>query len=71
MKTTKRNIAIFTAALTALAFTSVGPVSAEETTKSAIRDTKEVRASTTANKNFHNRRGFYDRENDVWVYRVR
>lgn len=71
MKTLKKNIAIFTAAFAALAFISVGSVSAEEATKPVIRETKEVRTSTTANKNFHNRRGYYDRVNDVWVYRIR
>lgn len=71
MNSTKRNITIFIVALTALAFTSIGTVSAEEAKETVIRDATEVKTSTIPNKLFHNRRGFYDRINDVWVYRAR
>lgn len=74
MKTTKRNIAVFTAALAVIAFTSVGTVSAKETkeTKGPVVTKKtEVKTSSIPNKYFHNRRGYYDRYNDVWVYFVR
>jgi hypothetical protein len=71
MNTTKRNIAVFSAALAALTFTSVGTVSAQEAKEPVVSNKTVVKTSTTANKNFHNRRGYYDRFNDVWVYVAR
>ena len=71
MNTTKRNIAAFTAALALVAFTSVGSVSAKEAEEPAVTQKTEVKTSTTPNKFFHNRRGYYDRVEDVWVYFAR
>ena len=71
MKTTKRYIAAFTAALALVAFTSVGSVSAAEDKKPVISQETEWKTSTSPNNLFKNRRGYYDRYNDVWVYRLK
>jgi hypothetical protein len=68
MNTTKRNIAVFSAALALLTFTSAGTVSAQEAKEPVVSNKTAVKTSTTANKKLHNRLGYYDRFHDDWVY---
>lgn len=71
MNTFKRTVAAFTVALVATAFSTVSSVSAEETKKPTEIKTHQVKTSTAPNKLFKNRRGYYDRYNDTWVYFTR
>ena len=72
MTTSLKAVATFTAALVATVLTTATTVSAE-TTKQPVTVKKEVKVktSTAPNKLFKNRRGYYDRYNDTWVYFVR
>ncbi|MEN8258069.1 MAG: hypothetical protein ABFS09_09450 [Thermodesulfobacteriota bacterium] len=75
MRTTMKSLSLFTALLALTVFACAGTVNAAEKdmvkTKPVITDKFEMKTSTMPNKFFHNRRGYYDRYNDVWVYRVR
>lgn len=71
MNTFTRTVAALTVALVATAFTTVTTVSAEEAQNPVEIKTVKTKTSTTPNKLFKNRRGYYDRYNDTWVYFVR
>jgi hypothetical protein len=71
MNTFTKTVAALTVVLVATAFTTVTTVSAEEAQKPVEIKTVKTKTSTAPNKLFKNRRGYYDRYNDTWVYFVR
>lgn len=64
----KNTTAILTVAIVVSAFTTAQTVSGKEQKETITTQTTEVKTSTTPNKLLANRRGYYDRYNDTWVY---